>query len=85
MSGLKLDGKPLIVTTVSPAVLKVRDMLDSSPADEVFSSGEMERKGHNGRTLDRFVSTFPQYTRRWKGKRYYGSPAAMEAFDKEIA
>lgn len=82
---LKLDGKPFTTKVTSAAATKIKEFLQAAPEDEIYSRAEMNSRGFSKDSLDKAVVAFPELSRLWKGKRFYGSLKALEAFDKEIA
>lgn len=83
---LKLNGKPLEVASTPPSVQKFRSYLDTLPADELFTSTQLIQDGKaNKELLTVCARTIPEYRVFWNNKNVWGSPAAVEAFRKQVA
>lgn len=82
---LKLDGKPFVKERVSQAVQQLETFLIKAPADEIFSRIDLiSKKNYSRDCMDKLAVARPDLTRLWQCKRYYGSPKAIAAFDKEV-
>lgn len=83
---LKLDGSPLDLDAIPPAVKRVQEVLLNAPADEIFSTAEMDRKFRlSERTLDRAQQHFPELTRLYRQRRVWGHPEAIAELDRVTA
>jgi hypothetical protein len=79
---LKLNGKPFDLRPLTPTLEKMRGLLDSSPADELFDTLQLSKLvGKSVKSLRSdnatFVDPLPEYTARVGTKRYWGNPKAI--------
>lgn len=83
---LKLNGKPFVKDTVSPAQQRVIDWLMKAPADEIFSMSEIVEKRNVGKdSLKKVATIAPDITHVWRARRYFGNPKAIAAFVKQVS
>jgi hypothetical protein len=78
---LKLNGKPLDLHPLTPTAQRVLDFLRKSPADEVFTSKELERRigcaaGYVKGSMTSIPALQP-FTLKVRNERYWGSSAAI--------
>jgi hypothetical protein len=84
---LKLDGKPLNLHPASPTVKVMKDFLDKSPKDEIYSPAELSRKIGVHVCSIRHSALHPElskHTATHLRMRYFGHPAAITALNGQL-
>ena len=84
---LKLNGKPFVLRPPSSIVGKIKDALDRSPADEIYTGGQVAAKanlGHSSVSDHGAHADLRSYTQRSGNFRYWGNPKAITDLRKQL-
>lgn len=85
---LKLNGRPFELATESPSVRRIKDLLDRSPKDELFTRVELaKRVGVSDRVIQSFLGAndaLAAYSCKVANTRYWGHPAAIKALEQQM-
>lgn len=87
---LKLNGKPLELSPLSPTAQRILDFLKRAPADEVFYSEQVAEKLDIRRDYLKESGLgakviFHEFTIMFRNKRIWGNPKAIAELKKQVA
>jgi hypothetical protein len=82
---LKLHGKLLDLNPEPPSTEKLRKLLAKLPKNEIFLPADIAKKvGISVRVVQENNARFEQFTVSYRGKRYWGSAAAIRTLRKRV-